>query len=375
MFADVLSCHYYMNERPLAITITPGTILMIVFILVGAGLVFALRETILIVFTAIVIASAIEPLVTIFSRYRIPRVASVVAIYIVLISALVLLFYVFLPTLLTEMTVFIETLPATLSSLSGSLGGEVAVDVEPVATSFVNSLRELQSVFSPSATGIAGAVSSIFGGILSFVLIIVLSFYFAVQERGIADFLTLVTPLKNQSYVLNLWKRAQFKIGRWMQGQIILSLFIAILVYIGMSIVGVRYPLLLAIAAGVLELIPVFGSILAAVPAVALAFVDGGTSLALIVVGYYIIINQVQGNIVYPLVVTKILGVPPVLVVLSIIVGGQLAGFWGVVLAVPIAAVLRELVMDLQRDRAEGGDMVEEGARVPDITAPPTNIA
>ncbi len=335
---------------------------MVVAVLVATALVFALWQTLLIIFTAIVVASAIEPLVGLLVRYRIPRVASVVLIYISLISFLVMLFYVFLPPLLAETTVFIETLPATLNALSGSLGSDLPLEVEPVAPTFVESLRELQQVFGASAAGVVNAASRVFGGVLSFVFIVVLSFYFTVQERGISDFLKLVTPQKHQGYILDLWRRSQYKIGRWLQGQIILSLFIAVLVYIGMSILGVRYPLLLAIAAGVLELIPVFGSILAAVPAIALAFIDGGTTLALIVVGYYIIINQVQGNIIYPLVVTKIIGVPPVLVVLSIIIGGQLAGFWGIVLGVPIAAVLRELVLDLQPERVEVSEVVPEHA-------------
>jgi predicted PurR-regulated permease PerM len=341
-----------MQDRPLSITITPGTIFMVVLVLVGAGLIFALRETLLIVFTAIVIASAIEPLVGYFMRYHIPRVASVVMIYLALLSLMGVMFYVVVPPLLSETVTFIETLPATLNALSGSLGAEATIDVEPVPPSLVESLRELQQMISPTVEGVMSVITRLFGGLLSFVFIVVLSFYFTAQERGISDFLKLVTPKPYQVYVLDLWRRSQWKIGRWLQGQIILSLFIAILVYIGMSFLGIRYPLLLAIAAGILELIPVFGSIIAAVPAIILAFIEGGTSLALVVVGYYILINQIQGNIIYPLVVTKIIGVPPVLVVLSIIIGGQLAGFWGIVLGVPIVAVLRELVLDLHEERA-----------------------
>ena len=117
----------------------------------------------------------------------------------------------------------------------------------------------------------------------------------------------LVTPPHHQAYMLDLWKRAQVKMGRWLQGQILLSLIVGVLVYIGLLLLGVPYALLLALVAFILELIPVFGSILAAIPAVMLAFIDSGTAMALFVIILYVIVNQLQGNVIYPMVVQKIL--------------------------------------------------------------------
>jgi predicted PurR-regulated permease PerM len=136
-----------------------------------------------------------------------------------------------------------------------------------------------------------------------------------------------------------------------MQGQLLLSLIVAVLVYLGLTILGVPYAFLLAIGAGVLELIPVFGSILAAIPAIAIAFVNGGTTLLLLVAGLYLIVNQFQSNLIYPLVVKKVVGVPPLLVILSLIIGMQLAGFLGIILSVPVAAALQEFVTDVQKEK------------------------
>jgi predicted PurR-regulated permease PerM len=118
-----------------------------------------------------------------------------------------------------------------------------------------------------------------------------------------------------------------------------------------LTILDVRYALLLAILAAVFELIPVFGPILSAIPAVGIAFVDGGTTLALIVVGAFVIIQQFENHLLYPLVVTKVVGVPPLLIILALIVGATLAGFLGIILSVPAAAIVHELVRDIEKDR------------------------
>lgn len=339
-------------NRPIAITITPGAVLIVLTMLAGAWVVITLTNLFLVVLLSIVLASAVEPAIRFGAHYKVPRVVSVLAIYLALIGMIIGFFYFFLPPLVQETSRFVTMLPTYLDTLTLPQGVEPGTLLESATQqNLLESLRKLQTTFSTSSSGVFAAVNTVFGGVLSFVLIIVLSFYFAVQERGLDDFLTLVTPKKHQKYVLDLWKRSQHKIGRWMQGQVVLSVMIGVLVYIGLSLMQVEYALLLAIIAGALELIPVFGSILAAIPATIVAFIDGGTTLALLVVAYYIIINQFQGNIVYPLVVQKVIGVPPLLVILSLVIGGQLAGFMGIVLAVPVAAILREFVNDLQKDR------------------------
>ena len=184
------------------------------------------------------------------------------------------------------------------------------------------------------------------------ILIIVFSFYFAVQETGIDDFLRIISPVKYQKNIVSLWRRSQIKIGLWMQGQIILAVIVGMLVYLGLTILGVKYALLLAVIAAVFELIPVFGPILSSIPAILIGFVDGGATTGLLVIGLYVIIQQFENHLIYPLVVTKVVGVPPLLVILALLVGAQLAGFLGIILAVPIAAVIQEFVSDVQRKKS-----------------------
>jgi len=141
------------------------------------------------------------------------------------------------------------------------------------------------------------------------------------------------------------------KLTWWFQGQLLLGLIIGILVYLGLTILQVPYAFLLAIFAAVFELIPVFGPILAAIPAVILGFVDGGLTLGFMTVGLYLIIQQFENHLIYPLVVRKVVGVPPLLVILALIIGGKLAGFLGVILSAPIAAAIIEFTNDVAKEK------------------------
>jgi len=339
----------------LTINISTGTIVTAILFVFLAWLLFVLYELVLIVLTAVVFASAIEPAIRWFMRYRIPRVISVLLVYVLVVAVLFFLVYSFAPPLLDELSQLVNQLPGLLEAFdtANPLKEAPLLGAQPVVQDF--SLREViesfQAAFVTASEGFLKTISAIFGGIFAFVLIVILSFYFAVQETGVDDFLRVVTPVKHEEKVLNLWYRSKVKIGRWMQGQLLLSLIVGVLVYLGLSILGVEFALLLAVTAAVFELIPVFGSVLAAIPAVAIGFIDGGTGLALLVTGLYLIINQFQANLIYPLVVQKIVGVPPLLVIIALIVGAQLAGFLGIILSVPAAAVLQELVGDIQQEK------------------------
>jgi predicted PurR-regulated permease PerM len=193
---------------------------------------------------------------------------------------------------------------------------------------------------------------TIFSSILDFILIVVISFYLAVQKNGIENFLRIIIPSKKEEYIINLWNRTEVKIGRWMQGQLLLAVIIGPLVFLGLTLFQVKYALTLAIVASVFELIPIFGPILSAVPAVIFGFGESAT-LGFILIGFYLIIHQFENHLLYPLVVKKIIGVNPLIVIISLIVGYELVGFLGIILAVPLATLLMEFIGDARRTYAE----------------------
>jgi len=342
-----------MNKQ-VNVTITPGTILTAIIIVAGAYALWILRGLVLLVLTAVVIASAMEPGVVAFRRLRIPRVLAVSLMYIIVFGSLFGLIYFLFPPILNDTENFLSIVPQYLNTLN--LPGFVTTTPLGIASgthqaqSIFQTLFAFQSAFSVgTSAGAFRLISTFFGGIFSLFIVLVLSFYFAIQDTGVEDFLRLVFPSKYENYAIDLWHRAQVKIGLWIQGQLLVSLIGSVIIYLGLLIIGVPDALLLAVFTGIAELIPIFGSFIAAFPAIIIAYSVGGIPLALIVAGLYIIVNQFESNLIHPLVVKKVVGVPPLLVLLAIIAGGDLAGFLGVVLAVPLAAVLREALGDYDR--------------------------
>jgi len=348
-----------MSDKNITIQITAGTFFKAVLVLLLFWLLFILQDLVLVLLTSVVLASAIEPATKWFGRYKVPRVPAVLIIYVILITALIGIVYLFIPPLFAEVSRLASTLPEYVRSLDliqSQAGNITAQGTQlgsnlPQGFSIQEWVKDIQNAVASFSGGALRTVSAIFGGVFSFLLIVVISFYLAVQERGVENFLRIITPTKHERYVLDLWKRSQTKIGKWMQGQLLLGVLIGILVYLGLTVLGVPYAFTLAIFAAMMELIPVFGPVLAAVPAVILGFIDSPT-LGLMVIGLFVIIQQFENHLIYPLVVRKVVGVPPLLVILALIIGGKLAGFLGVLLSVPVAAAILEFTNDIQEEKA-----------------------
>jgi len=352
------------NQKEVLHGISTGSVIKTVLVLVACYFLYYIRDIVLIILMAIVLASAVEPGIKWFQKRRVPRVIGALFIYIATAAVMVSSFYFLLLPLVQESSDLLKTLPEYGITVS-----QVAeVDTIGSANFFQNfsdgfSLQAVVATVNETlvnlSSGFFGTVDVIFGGILSFFLIIVISFYLGVQEDGVGQFLRIVTPIDKEAYVIDLWNRSKVKIGLWMQGQLLLAIIVAVLVYLGLTLIGVRNALLLAVLAGVFEIIPLFGAFLAAAPAILIGFLDGGVTLAIIVAGLFLIIQQFESQLIYPLVVKKLVGVPPIVSILALIIGAKIAGFLGIVLSVPIAAVLMELLKDVERKKARS--MREKG--------------
>ncbi|MDE1919674.1 MAG: AI-2E family transporter [Patescibacteria group bacterium] len=342
--------------KEIRISITSGTVIASILILAGAYVVWLLRDLALLVLTAIVISSAIEPQVAFLIRQRMPRFAAALLVYVLVFGSVFALLYFFFPPIIGDAANFLSAAPRYLDTLNvtapfSNLTNASSLIGEQQGQSLVQTLVALQSVFSASSGGVLQLIITFFGGIFSLALVIVLSFYFALQETGVDDFLRMIMPVSYEEYSVDLWKRSQKKIGLWMQGQILLSVIVGVLVYLGLLIIGIPYALLLSVFTAMAEIIPIFGSLIAGTVAVIVGYSDGGLSLAAIVLGLYIVVNQFESNLIYPLIVKKIVGIPPLLVIVALIAGYTLAGFLGAMLSVPVAAVALEFISDFDRKK------------------------
>jgi predicted PurR-regulated permease PerM len=370
------------ENKSLNINITPGSILKGMGLILLILFLYFIKDLVLVVLVAVVIASGLEPLIHWFNRHKVNRLPAAIISFFGVFGIFAGLMFFFTPLILDEAASLLTELPKYLESttlwnplnvstetvittqkvvqkLSDGVNnpGQLLNDAQSQIKTTVPStsfglgdlVKSIQAVSSNVSDGFIKIVSAVFGGLLSFVLIVVLSFYFLVQEDGVGNFLRLITPIKHEKYIIDLWKRSQRKIGQWMQGQFLLGVIIAVLLYLGLSILGVKNALFFSVFAGCFEIIPVFGPILSAIPAILMAFVDNGFTAALMVTGLFIIIQQFENHLIYPLVVKKVVGVSPIIVILALIIGYKLAGFLGIVLSVPMVSALMELVDDVQR--------------------------
>ncbi len=339
----------------LDVYINPGSVFKAALVLIGIYVAYLLRDVVLVVIAAIVIASAIEPLTLWFTRHRIPRTIGVIITYISIAAIIFGAVYLVLPSLLSDAASFLSQAPQYAETVdAGALLQRFNISADPSVLQGLSDTFSAGDLISGLRTfiaipgGVFRIVSSVFGGVFSFVLVIVLSFYFAVQERGIEQFIQIVAPVGKQAYAIDLWQRSQRKIGQWMQGQLLLMLLVGVLVFLGLTILGIKHAFLFALLAGAFEVIPLFGPVLSSIPPLLVAFSDGGASLVLMVAGLFVIIQQFENHLIYPLVVNKVVGIPSMVVILALVVGGQLGGFLGALLSVPIAAALMELFHDVK---------------------------
>jgi predicted PurR-regulated permease PerM len=333
------------------LNISAGTIIKVIIVLVVAWAIYFLRDIVLVLLTAVVIASAVDPAANWFAKFKIPRAFSVLLVYLIAFSVIFGTFFFFLPPLFGDFSEIAFKIPTQINSFinNNSTWSSAVALFGNFSTKF--SVQDIigSGLFTDSVPQNAVDLTrSIFDGLFNFILIIVISFYLAVQKNGVESFLRVIIPSSKEEYIINLWQRTEVKIGRWMQGQLLLAAIIGPLVFLGLTLFQIKYALTLAIVASVFEIIPIFGPILAAVPAVMIGFGES-PALGFIIIGLYTIIQQFENHLLYPLVVKKIIGVNPLIVIISLVVGYQIAGFLGLILAVPLATLLMELVSDIEK--------------------------
>lgn len=306
---------------------------------------FFVREIIVILLLALIIASGVESLVHIFTRYGVPKILNVVLIYLLVFLSFGMVVYLVIPPLVSDVLNFAANFPSFWNKFSVMF---LSIGISVGKVSF-DDLQDFLYQYAQRLGAVGGNIfatfGAFFGGFVVIVTSFVISFYLSIQEHGVERFLQFITPAEKREYVIDLWTRTQKKIGHWVGGQAILGLVMGLLVYLGLSVIGVNYALILAILAAIFEIVPVAGPILAAIPAIAVAF-SQDPMLGLITILLYVIVQQFENHIVVPLVMHQIVGLNPVIVIIALLVGLKLGGILGMILAVPLTVAAAEFLKD-----------------------------
>jgi predicted PurR-regulated permease PerM len=314
-----------------------------------ALLIYFIRETIPILVLAVLVAYLLNPIVTLATkRLKIPRAVACALVYLVLIAVLIEAGILIVPNIIRQLAAVIGDFDALVIQILAA-GRDL-----PVISNWAGALdptevsaqlrEEGRLLLEQSPRFLAGAASSL----LSLFLVLVLSLYLLIDsERFQARIHAAVPPTYRGDYE-RIMRELDAVWAGFLRGQILLALIIGIVTTIALTVLGVRNALLLGILAGVLEVVPNLGPILAMVPAVLIAFFQGSTNwaidntiFALLVVATYFAIQQLENHIVVPNVLGASVNLPPVLILAGTVVGASLGGVLGIFLAAPVLATAR----------------------------------
>ncbi len=331
------------------IEISPKTI----FWVLGIGLLtlalYYVIDIIAILIFAIIISSALEQLLRFTGERKMPRLLSLIVIYIAFFVIFAAFLYIVAPLLLDQFRDFTQNYPTYFGKLEEAAG---TITFLPGFSANIHDLLAQLTEQIPGFTSLIQYASQIFGGLLSFLVVIVVSFYLSLFPRALDGFLKSIMPPKFEAYALDLWTRAQIKLGRWLQAQLIISLAMGLVVFTGLTLLGVKYAFLAAIVAMLVEVVPFVGPIITGAVATLFALAQAPT-LGLWTLIFFIIAHQVESNILVPLFSKRLIGLNPVAVILALLIGGKLGGLLGILLAVPLMAVADEFFDDLSKRKSD----------------------
>jgi predicted PurR-regulated permease PerM len=339
-----------MNDEQKTINIATITILKVVGIILLLWFMWLIRDVLLIFVIAVIVSSAMHPVADFFSKRRVPRSISVLFVYAVLVGLIVAIGFLIVPSL-TQQFEGIRNADVYQTFVSKVGVYREALSHSSIGRSIDNSFKDFVDNFGST---LFATTKGVLTGIVSLITIFVISFYLTVDENGMKSFIRHLAPYKHQVYAAKLINKIQLKMGAWVLGQLILSAVIFGLVFIGLTVLHVQYALVLALVAGIFEVVPIIGPFISGTVAVFFAFLQG-PAIALAVLILWIVTQQLEAHIIVPVVMSKSVGINPVMVILGVLVGGSLGGIVGALIAIPVISGISVFIMDIM----DGGELAE----------------
>lgn len=330
-----------MTSKNTTIHIATSSIIKVVLVALGLWFLYFIKDVIIILFVGIILAAALYDPIESLVKIKINRIVSVILVYTGIVLVVATGLYLVFPPLAAQLSQFAANVPEYLLRVKNEVW--FLRDVNLIS---FQRLEGMSSYLTDFAGNIVTTTINVVGVLFSIAFIFIISIYLSMQEKGLRDFFLSIMPEKHRSYSINMAERIQKKLGRWLRGQIILALIIGSLVAIGLSLLQVPYALTFGIIAGILEFIPYFGPVIASVPAILIAFLQAPL-VGFLVLVLYVVVQQLENQLIAPLVMRKAVGVNPLVIIFAFLIGAKLAGVLGIVLAVPVAAIVNEFASDL----------------------------
>lgn len=331
-------------------------------LLMASGLygLYLIRDILLLFFVAFIIASALRPTVLRFEkRFGVPKIISVVGLQAALFTVLIAFGALLVPPLIKESGQLVST-AATLIDLP-EVRWEGLFDQDAATISqTVQNFESLINRFGQSLAGLYGALSSALTTLILTVTMFVIVYYLIASFDQLAKSFAWLLPGAREEKLARankILESVSFELGGWIRGRLIVMILIGIITYIVLSLLNVPYALALALIATLLEIVPNIGPILAAIPAIILAFFLVGPWAGLTVLIFYTVLQQIESYIITPQVMKKAVHVHPLTTVFLILVGIHLMGIKGGLLILPFYVAVRAVAKELWPNQGPLGEL------------------
>ncbi len=311
-------------------------------------IIYSIRDILIWFIFALIISVLFNPAIDFLQRKKIPRILGVALVYIGVFGIFSLLIYLIIPLFSYEIQQFLQSLPRYFERISPPLRG-LGFQAFENAEIFI---RTLESSLEAMAGNIFNVLFTFFGGVFSTLFVITTAIFLSVEEKVIERALMLLFPKRYEAYALNLWGRCQKKVSSWFGARLLACLFVGVASYITFLLFHVKYPLTLGLLAGVLNFIPYIGPLLTGVLLFLIIFPLDILKTIFVLIAYTLI-QMIEGNLLSPILMKKIIGLPPVLVLVALVIGGKLWGLLGAILVVPLAGILFEFLREFLQKRKE----------------------
>ncbi|MFA6190527.1 MAG: AI-2E family transporter [Candidatus Staskawiczbacteria bacterium] len=311
-------------------------------------LIYLARDIALWLFFGLAISILLEPAINFLRKLWIPKMLAIILVYVSILGLLGILVYITAPIFIIELKQFSSYLPDYFNKISPILQ-QMGVDV---AQSFSQLTSSLIGGLEQSSKGIISAIIAFFGGLVSTLVIITIAFFLSLEDRGPERFLAFISPQKYQEHIVLFFEKAQTKVAGWFGARIIACTFVGIGSFIVFYIFGVEYAFLLALIAGILNFIPYLGPLVTAILLVVFVMVSSGSWLITLYVLLAVwLVQIIENNLLTPFLMKKMIDLPPVLVLISLLLGAKIFGFLGTIFIVPIVGIVYEFIRELLEER------------------------
>jgi predicted PurR-regulated permease PerM len=309
---------------------------------------FLIRNVLLLLYVSVILAIGFSPAVRWIERQRVgvgrrrfPRWAAILLLYVGFLGSVAIILTIVIPPLVGQLTELGQQMPTYVDQLQNKLVRARLIDHRYTWSQL------LQKVESPALafTGILGAVQSVLGAFAAVINVLILPYYLLLEASSLQGALLQVVSSDNRASVARVTRDVTVKVGAWLNGQILLCALIGLTATVGLWIIGVPFPYVLGLIAGLGEFIPIVGPISAAVPAVLMGWTVS-LKTAIFVAIYFAVQQFVENNFLVPRIMERQVGVSAVTILIALLIGGELLGIVGAVLAVPTAAIVQVLLQE-----------------------------